>query len=132
LQVFKATGVLAAKFHAQISLADDFALKGRAVRDGDGHVRDLDLDAAHLDAFLHELLGFFQIILAINFIEGHGDHVFIRGDTGRQDFGDDRIRDNGEAEVDGARRRGIFQIVHFAQGQHEGKDAFLVVEQNFA
>src|SRR5690606_11852054 len=39
---------------------------------------------------------------------------------------------DGEAEVDGASRRGIFQVVHFAEGEDEGEDALLVVEQDLA
>jgi hypothetical protein len=124
--------VLAAEFDAQVSLADDFTFEGGTVRHGHIHVRDLDLDAAHFDAFLHQTFGAFEVILAFDLVERHGDDMLIGGHACRQDFRNDRIRNDGEAEVDRAGRSGVFQIVHFAEGEHEGKDAFLVVEQDLA
>ena len=124
--------MFAAEFDAHIGLAHHFAFEGRAVGHRHRHIRDLDLDAAHLDALLHQALGAFQVICAVDLIERHADHVLIGGDAGGQDFGDDRIGDDREAEVDRPGRGRVFQVVHFAQGQHKGKDAVLVVHQDVA
>ena len=41
-----------------------------------------------------------------------------------------RVGDHREAVVDGAGGGRVLQVVHLAEGQHEGKDAVLVVEQD--
>ena len=58
--------------------------------------------------------------------------MLVGRDAGGQDLGDDGVGDDREAEVDRARRGGVLQVVHFAQRQHEGEDAVLVVEQDLA
>ena len=57
--------------------------------------------------------------------------MLVGGHTGWQNFGDDCVRNDRETIVNGASSSGIFQIVHFAESQHESKDAFTVVEQDF-
>src|ERR1019366_859052 len=47
----------------------------------------------------------------------------------RQNLRDVRVRDNGEAVVDGAGRRRVFVGRDFAQREHEGEDTVLVVLQ---
>ena len=132
VQILEAARMLAAELDAHIVLAHDFALKRRAVRHGHGHVGHFHFDAAHFDALLHQRLGAFQIVLARNLVERHRHDVLVSGDARRQDFGDDGIGDDGEAKVDGARRRRVFQIVHFAEREHEREHAILVVVQNLA
>jgi len=129
-QVLEAAGVLAAELDAHIRPAHDFALEGRTIGYWHGHVGHLDLDAAHLDALLHQALGALQIVLALDLVEGHADHVLIGGHAGGQNLRDDGVGDDGEAEVDRARRRRVLEIVHLAQRQHKGEDAILVVEQD--
>ena len=132
VQVFKAVGLLAAELDAHVRLAHHLALEGRAVGHGHGHFGELELHAAHLDAFLHQLLGPLQVVRALDLIEGHGDHVLVASDAGRQDLGDDGVGDDGEAEVDGAGSGGVLQVVDLAQRQHEGEHPVLVVEQDVA
>ncbi len=124
--------MLAAELDAHIVLAHDFAFKRRAIGHGHGHVGHFHFDAAHFDALLHQLFGAFHVVLAADFVERHRHDVLVSGDARRQDFGDDGIGDDGEAKVDGARGRRIFQIVHFAQRQHKREDAIFVVVQNLA
>ena len=58
--------------------------------------------------------------------------MLVLGDAGGEDLGDDRVGQGREAVGDGAGRGGVLQVVHLAQGQGEGKDAVLVVEQDVA
>jgi hypothetical protein len=58
--------------------------------------------------------------------------VLVGGDAGGQDLGDDGVGDHREAEVDGPGGGGVLQVVHLAQGQGEGEDPVLVVEQDIA
>ena len=122
--------VLAAELDADVGLTDDFALERRAVGHRDRDFGQLDLDAAGLDALLHQLLGALQVIFALDLVERHRDDVLVRGDTGGQDLRDAGIGDDGEAVVDRTCRGRVLQIVHFAQRQHERKDALPVVEQD--
>ena len=59
-----------------------------------------------------------------------GNHVFIYAYARRQYLGNVDVRDGGKAEIDGARSRCIFEVVHLAQGQHKGVNSVLVVHQN--
>src|SRR5574341_1477980 len=124
--------MFAAELHAQVRLADHLAFKGGAIRHRHIHVRYFDLDAAHLNALLHQSLGALQVVLAFDGVERHGHNMLIGRHARWQNLWNDSIRDDRESEVDGARRGGIFQIVHFAEREHECKDAFLVVKQNLA
>ena len=132
VQVLKAASILAAEFNAHIVAAHNLAFEGRAVRHRDGHLGHLELDAAHLNAFLHQALGALQVILPFNLGERHADNVFVGGYAGGQNFGDDRVCDDREAKVNGAGRGCIFQIIYLAQGQDKGEDALAVVQQDFA
>ena len=58
--------------------------------------------------------------------------MFVSGHASGQDFGDNRIGNDGKAVVDGSGCGSILQIVYFAEGQHEGEHALLVIEQDFA
>ena len=60
-QVLESPAVLAAELDAHVLLAHHFAFEGRAVGHRHRHLGDLDLDAAHLDALLHQLLGALQV-----------------------------------------------------------------------
>ena len=72
-QDLHAGGPAAAALHEQIVLADALALKGRAEGHGDVDLGDADLQAAHLDGLLDDLL------------VGHiGDHVLVGADAGGQ------------------------------------------------
>ena len=129
-QVLESPAVLAAELDAHVVLADDLALERGAVGHRDGHLVQLDLDAAHLDALLHQLLGAVQVVLALDFVERHRDDVLVGGDAGGQDLRDAGVGDDGEAVVDGPGGGGVLQVVHLAQRQHEGEDALPVVHQN--
>ena len=109
-QVLERPALLAAELAPHIVLAHDLAFEGRPVGHRDGHVGDLDLDAAHLDAFLDQALGPLQVVLAGDFVERHRHDVLVGGDAGGQDLGDDRVGHYREAEVDGAGGRRIFLI----------------------
>ena len=64
---------------------------------------------------------------------GHvGDHVLVGADAAGQDLGDVGVGDDRKAEVDRAGGGRVLLVVHFAQRQHEGEDAPLVVEQYLA
>ncbi len=56
--------------------------------------------------------------------------MLVRRDACRQNFGDDGVGDDGEAEVDRSCCRRVFNIVHLTQCQHKSEDAILVVHQN--
>ena len=56
--------------------------------------------------------------------------MLVGGYTGGQDFGDDRVGDDRETEIDGAGGGGILQVVDFAQGQYKGVDTVLIIEQD--
>jgi len=58
--------------------------------------------------------------------------VLVGGDAGGQDLGDVGVGDDREAEADGPGRGGVLLVIDLAQGEHEGEDAFLVVEQDLA
>ena len=131
-QILEAAGIFAAELHAHVIFAHHFPLKGGAIRHGHGHVGQLDLDAANFDALLHQPLGSLQVVYTLNFFPGHGDDVLVLGDAGGQNFRDDGVGNDREAEVDRPGGGGIFQVIYFAQGQHKGKDPFPVVEQNIA
>ncbi|MEJ2561680.1 MAG: hypothetical protein P8Z42_03225 [Anaerolineales bacterium] len=57
---------------------------------------------------------------------------FTDRDPGGQNFGNHRIGDDGKSVGDRPGGRGIFKIVDLAQGQHEGENAELVVQQDVA
>ena len=76
---------------------------------------------------LDKAAGSLGVGLALDVVEGHADDVLVAGDARGQDLRDDRIGDDREAIVDGPGGRRVLQIVHLAQGQHEGEHAILVV-----
>ena len=131
VQIFEAAAVFTAKLNAQVGLADHFAFKRRAIRDRDRHFGHFDLDAAHFDTLLDQSFSSFEIIHSIDFVERHGNNMLVGGHTRRQDFRDHSISDDREPEVDGPGGSGIFQVIHFTERQNKGKDAFLVVQQDF-
>ena len=55
--------------------------------------------------------------------------MLVGADAGWQNLRDVRVRDHREAVIDGASGRGIFVRRDFAQREHEGEDAVLVVLQ---
>ncbi len=55
--------------------------------------------------------------------------MLVGRDAGGPDFRDLRVRDDGEAHVDRARARGVFQIVQLPEGQAEGKHPVLAVHE---
>ena len=120
-QVLEAARVLAAELHGHIFLAHPLAFERGPVPHGDGDLDGADLDPAHL----HRARGH----VAVRHV---GDHVLVSADAAGQDLRDIGIGDHREAEVDGARRSGELLVVQFAQRQHEGEYAPLVVEQNLA
>ena len=130
LQVFVGAGVLAAELDPHVGPAHPLSLEGAAVRDGDGHLGDLHLDAAHLDAALHQSPGLLGIRLPLNVVEGHGDSMFVDGNAGGQNLGDNGVSDDGEAVVKSANGGGVLQVVHLAQSQGKGKATELVVEEH--
>src|SRR5664280_1977272 len=131
-QVLERVAALAAEFGVHDVLADAFALEGRSVGDGDRHLGDLDLDAAHLHAALDQLLGALHVVVARDLVERHADDVLVGGHAGRQDLRDTRVGDRREAEADGPGRRGVLEVVDLAEGEHEGEHAVLVVEHDLA
>ena len=56
--------------------------------------------------------------------------MLVGGHTCGQDLWNDRVSNNREAEIDRTGCRGVLQVIHFAEGEHKGKDAILVVEQD--
>ena len=129
-QILEGPGVFAAELDAHVGLAHPLALEGRAVGHRNRDLGHPHLDAPHLDGLLHQLFGPLQVVLALDGIEGQRDHMLVGGDARGQDFGDQRIGDDGEAKVDGPRGGGVLEVVHLAQGQDEGEDPVLVVEQD--
>jgi len=111
-------GAVAAELDLHVRLADALALERRAVGHGDRDLGDLDLAAAYFERALD-----------------HGgvwhvrDHVLVGADAGGQNLRNVRVRDHREAVVDGARGGSIFLRRDFAQREHEGEDAVLVVLQ---
>ncbi len=99
-----------------VGLAYPLAGEGGAVGDGDRNLGNPDLAAPHLEGLLdHGLVG-------------HRRHdVLVGADAGRQDLGDGRVRDDGEAVVDGPRREGVLLGRHLTEGEDEGEDPVLVV-----
>ena len=104
---------LAAEFDVHVFFSDPLALERRAESHGDRGLRDRDLEAAHLDALFHDLVG-------VQFL---GD-LFIDGHAGGMNFGNVRVRDGREAHIDRAGARRPDTVV---QGpQHHGKGEHLV------
>ena len=128
----KAARVLAAELHPHVGFANHFAFEGGAVGDRHRYVGDLDLDAAYLDAFLHEPFGFLQVVGPFDLVPRHGDHMLVGGDSAGQDLGDDRVGNDRETEVDGAGGGRVLEVVDFAEGQNEGEYPVLVVDQDLA
>ena len=79
---------------------------------------------------LDEAFGSFKIILALNLVERHRNDVFVAGNAGGQDFGDDRIGNHREAEINSSGGGGVLEVIYFAESQNECKHAVLVVEEN--
>jgi len=63
-------------------LAHHLAFEGGPIGHGDRHIGHLDFDPAHFDALLYQAFRFFEIVLAIDLVEGHADDVFIGRDAG--------------------------------------------------
>ncbi len=132
MQVLESAALFAAELDPHVGPAHHLALEGGAVGDGNRHVGDLDLDAAHLDGLLYHFGRFFGVVFGLDLVPGHRDDVFVAGDAGGQNLGDDGVGDGGKAVGDGSGSGGVFQIVHLAQRQDESKDAELVVEHDLA
>ena len=127
-QVLESGGVLAPELDLQVLLAHPLALEGRSVGDGDGDLRYLQLEPPHFHGFGYDL-----------FKRDAGDDVLVGADAAGQDLRDGGIGDDREAEVDGARGRREFLVREQlllgsvgvgAQGEDEGEDAVLVVEED--
>ena len=112
-------GYVAAELDVHVLLADALALEGGAVGHRDGHLGDLDLEAAHLDRLLYDLI--------VRYV---GDDVLVGADAGGQDLRDVGVGDGREAVVDGPGGGGVLLVVDLAQRQHEGEHAVLVVAQH--
>ena len=93
---------------------------------------DFDLDTADFDTLLNQQFRFFEVVFAIDLVERHGHDMLVGGDTSGQDFRNDSICNDWEAIVDGTSRSSIFQVIYFTKSQYKGKDAFLVIKQDFA
>ncbi len=129
-QVLERAAVLAAELNAHVLLANDLALERRAVGHRDRDFSQLDLDAAGLDALLHQFLRALQVILALDLVEGHGDDVLVRRHAGGQNLRDAGVRDDGEAVVDCAGCGRVLQVIDLTQRQHKRKNALPIVEQD--
>jgi len=127
LQILEGARLFTAKLDAHVGPPHPLALEGAAVRHGDGHLGDLDLDPTHFDAALYQTPGFLSVVFTLDVVERHGDDVLVLCHAGRQDLGDNCISDNWEAIVKNASSGCILQVVHLAQSQGKGKATELVV-----
>jgi hypothetical protein len=73
--------MFSARLDAHISLAHDLTLECGAVGNRYGHLTDLNLDAANLNALLDQLSGFFFLSLSLDFVPRHGDDMLVLCNT---------------------------------------------------
>jgi hypothetical protein len=128
----KGLGEFSTELHKKVLLADPLPFKPRAVRDRNGDLGDLDLEAADLAGLGDQLIA-----------GDPGNHVFVSTDPAGQDLRDGDIGDHGKAEVNGPSGGSVFFVgeklaILFpgfkirAQRQDKGMDPFLVIKEDFA
>ena len=131
-QVLVGAAVLAAELDPHVGPAHDLTLEGGAVSDGNRYLGDLDLDATHLDAPLHQFGRPLLVGLGVNLVPRHRDDVLVARHAGGQDFGHDGVGDDRETIGEHTCAGGILEIVQLPQHQRKGKDTELVIEQNIS